>query len=747
MPPSRRSPLHVPDTLEEEGILVGWSLEHEYQQPPIGFHYGNEEQGPAHGFLNPVLYNREGHLMTIAPTGSGKGTGCVIPTLLRHEGPVIVIDPKGENASVTARRREELGQKVVVLDPMGICERGGDRLNPFDLVDKDSPTLVDDVAMIINILAPETISAKDRFWVSRAHQVLIGLALHLIVDHEPEYHTLEALRRSVNQDPERLQEVARKMLESEHPEVRATGRTMIVPAPETFGGIMSFAQDALSFLRGDLVQAATMDSTFSFDEITRGEPLSIYLVIPSEKLESHGPLLRVWIGAMIAAVTRRQAAPPKPTLFILDEAAQLGPLPQLRQAITLLRGYGLQTWSFWQDVSQLQRLYPMDWQTMVNNCKVLQAFGTNNMSAAAAVASMTGYPRPWEILDLDYNEMILLIGGDEAVIAQRPDYLADPLFRGMADENPRHQQDIDIMPKPRKPQRVYQRTPKDPRLPSGDPIHPPVPLWSTEERNAVGEVTAIKRLSGKELQKEVTRSLSRRRSDGWPMAMMVEGDWVDLKRHEAMLSITSIWPRLIPSFGYGLKRIEGVRHLPLSCYKDVWLCEANCFTGEGFAGYLSYLATPLSSVQLNGASAPIHQLNSMLGLDVGTEEKALTYLHFFCAAVHAQSGSFRIHESPDQIRWVGAPDAKQAEQLGGLIKPVTIEKASETEDGPAWLCDCVVQHGPNFAAAKMAIHTDGRVEMLEDSVVAEDLPIYYDRFDKGLRVLGHLIGASSSPEG
>jgi len=114
-----RVTLQLPDKIEHEGILVGWSLEHEYRFPPIGFHYGDERYTPSSGYLNPILFEGEGHLMTIAPTGSGKGTGCIIPTLLRHPGPVIVIDPKGENGDVTARRRGELGQKVVILDPLG----------------------------------------------------------------------------------------------------------------------------------------------------------------------------------------------------------------------------------------------------------------------------------------------------------------------------------------------------------------------------------------------------------------------------------------------------------------------------------------------------------------------------------------------------------------------------------------------------------------------------------------------------
>ena len=37
---------------------------------------------------------------------------------------------------------------------------------------------------------------------------------------------------------------------------------------------------------------------------------------------------------------------------MLDEAAQIGELPILRDSIALLRGYGVKVWSLYQDVPQ-----------------------------------------------------------------------------------------------------------------------------------------------------------------------------------------------------------------------------------------------------------------------------------------------------------------------------------------------------------------------------------------------------------
>jgi len=62
------------------------------------------------GEPDAISYKSERHLLTVAPTRSGKGTTQIIPNLLTYEGLMLVIDPKGENALISAKRREEMGQ-------------------------------------------------------------------------------------------------------------------------------------------------------------------------------------------------------------------------------------------------------------------------------------------------------------------------------------------------------------------------------------------------------------------------------------------------------------------------------------------------------------------------------------------------------------------------------------------------------------------------------------------------------------
>ena len=108
----------------------------------------------------------------------------------------------------------------------------------------------------------------------------------------------------------------------------------------------------------------------------------------------------------------------------------------LRQAITLLRGSGLQTWTFWQDLSQLRQLYPNDWQTIVNNSGVLQVFGITNHYMAREWGELLGQ-RPEDLAQLAREDAAVLRQGQGSLVCRRPDYLKDEMFTGLFDANQR----------------------------------------------------------------------------------------------------------------------------------------------------------------------------------------------------------------------------------------------------------------------------------------------------------------------
>src|SRR5258708_5668003 len=117
----------------------------------------------------PSLYDDgEGHLITFAPTGAGKGVSCIIPALLAWDGPAIVIDPKGEAYGVTAARRRAFGHEVHVFAPFDVTGAPDKAsLNPLDLISTGNAP-ADDAAVIARLVTQGFHFARDPYWDERA---------------------------------------------------------------------------------------------------------------------------------------------------------------------------------------------------------------------------------------------------------------------------------------------------------------------------------------------------------------------------------------------------------------------------------------------------------------------------------------------------------------------------------------------------------------------------------------------------
>lgn len=414
--------------------------------PPGGLLLGWESAGgPAFGFAapatparsRPIVYAGDNHLITFAPTGAGKGVGALIPAALTHPGPLFLLDVKGEAYQVAARRRRELGQRVAVLDPFGVVTPHSDGLNPLDLFDLPGASVEADAEMIAAALAAGHEFASDRYWNDTGTGLVAGLIAHVATTEPTEKRNLNTLRDHLHHDD--LDYQIAVWLDAKEAKSRMVRDEFVAylaaPSDKTRPCIRSTAMSYVKALASDRVAATLARSTFDLAGVVDGQPLSIFLVIPPDKLESHRSLLRLWVGTLLTAVARRRRATPQRTLFLIDECAQLGELPVLRQALTLLRGYGLQCWTFFQDISQLRRHYKEDWQTLVNNSGVLQTFGLAPL-AVAEWATLLGVDAA-DLRRLPPEDELLVTAEAGLTVARRPDYRRDPLFRGLYDANPR----------------------------------------------------------------------------------------------------------------------------------------------------------------------------------------------------------------------------------------------------------------------------------------------------------------------
>lgn len=403
----------------------------------IGFHE-HPAEGPSVGDL--VHDSGNGHIAVIAPTGTGKGRNLLIPVLLTNPSPAIVLDVKGELAAVTARyRREEMGHEVVVLDPWRITGLEAGAFNPLDCLPSNDEDLADEAYAFSQLLIEQTASAKEPYWDEAASAAVAGAMVHLRSEAMREKPgTMGGVWEMLTSD-DAIYNLAVQLdtVKDMHPYARAQFSGLCgLSADITRSCILSVIQQHVRLFGSKPVQRATERTSFDLNKVRDGDPLTIYIAVPPMKLKSHAALFRLWLSSLLIVICERRSQPKSNTLFLVDEVAQLGKMQQIQQAVTLMRGYGLRCVLFLQSYAQLKQYYPVEHETLFENCGTLLTFGHTAMTMSQNMASALGDMSPEALNAMTQDELAIRTVGAKTRIINRMDYLTDPLFAGRFDPHP-----------------------------------------------------------------------------------------------------------------------------------------------------------------------------------------------------------------------------------------------------------------------------------------------------------------------
>ena len=401
----------------------------EIQQRGFGFQ-------PNHKTKPLFEYDGEAPATIIASTGAGKGRDFIIPNMLTFKGSIVAIDPKGELFAVTSRRRREMGQQVIALDPWQLRVKHGCALNFFDLFKLEGSFLESDSEMLASMLATGHYIQNDPFWTDTATGVISGLIAHIASTEEnPTFTHLRSYLHHDDLDYKLATILDAKATKSQlaHDEFVAY---LNHPTDKTRPCVLSSATTFVKALGSPEVSKCLDSSSIDLADVVAGKPFTIYIIIPPDKLNSHKALMRVWVATLLTAVMRRKVIPEHKTLFILDEAAQLGSnFEPLLTAATLLRSYGLQLVTIWQSLAQLASRYPLDWKTILDNSGIIETFGLSHFGTAKELGDFIGM-NPQELMSMSPDEAAISVRGQGTRVIKRPNYLRDRVFQGMADPNP-----------------------------------------------------------------------------------------------------------------------------------------------------------------------------------------------------------------------------------------------------------------------------------------------------------------------
>lgn len=413
----------------------------------------------------PFNYAGERHLCTFAPNGSGKFSTVQAPVLMTLERPIFCIDPKGQAAAVTARRRREMGHKVITLNPFGLHGLPRHRFNPVASLNAAAPSFVADVARLVDGLIDQS-GKESPHWSNSARDLFTWLIMWTVI-HEGEKN-LSTVRDLLCLPERYFCDVAEKAAQDDYPPLRNkaaafVGNKTASGFAELSGelrGVISTAKAETRIFDDPAIRESLGGSDFDFAELKKGKA-SVYVVLPADFLGSHAKWLRVVVMSALSSMYRNPEG--ERVLFLLDEAFSLGYMSDLEKAAGLVRGYRVQLWLFFQDYSQIHGLYGERSETFLANAGITQVFTANDPSTAAYFSKRSGEKTVWretqgkdsssyaemkeplfstyDILGLPENQQLIFKDGmGAAILANKtPDYFKPGSgFAGMYDVDPYH---------------------------------------------------------------------------------------------------------------------------------------------------------------------------------------------------------------------------------------------------------------------------------------------------------------------
>lgn len=349
---------------------------------------------------HPLHYTGDRHLLTVAPTRAGKGVSTIIPNLLMYQGSALVIDPKGENAMITAPRRgsgdaergiQGLGQTVHVVDPWGISHLPASCFNPLDWLRPDDPDINENAMILADAIVSPHVGSNDSFWDEEAKALLMGILLYVALDNdEQDKRTLGRVRDIISMNQADLDEYL-KLMEA-HPNriIRGSASRTRAKEQRLQSSVLASLQSHTHFLDSPSIRHSLSVSDFNFEDLKTSR-MTIYLVLPADRMNTFGRWLRLLVQQALTVNARNiEKKPERPVLFLLDEMATLGRLSMVEQAYGLMAGFGVQLWGIVQDLSQLQRIYGDGWQTFIGNSGVIQYFGSRDLMTAEYFSKLCG---------------------------------------------------------------------------------------------------------------------------------------------------------------------------------------------------------------------------------------------------------------------------------------------------------------------------------------------------------------------
>ncbi|MBE0613800.1 MAG: type IV secretory system conjugative DNA transfer family protein [Burkholderiales bacterium] len=420
--------------------------------------------------LSAIYYRGNGHVLTIAPTGVGKGATAIIPNLLRYDH-LFVCDFGGENTAVGVKTWRKKGLNFYCLNPWGMhtakpWDLPSHSVNPLDLLNPDSETFVSDADLLAEMIIARTgkEGGSSAYFKDEAQSGIKALLMHIVTAEPVARRNLLAVREYISLESERWGDLLSEMKDNPAGDGVISREAAQLErrqdqAPEEFSAILSTMKQDTNFLDDPIVRRFLSRSDANLSDVKGHKGCVVSFVMPLEHAGTHSGLTRLILGVMLVTMQRPPLARHR-VLFVLDEFASLGRVSRVSNGLATLRKYRVWLWPIFQSIGQIRDLYGAGWEGFISNAELKQFFGAWDNDTGEYISKLCGDATvetvsegengrrtkshgrrrlitPEEVMKLE-GKQVAIIGSAAPMLLETRSYWERPSLRDQFYNNPYH---------------------------------------------------------------------------------------------------------------------------------------------------------------------------------------------------------------------------------------------------------------------------------------------------------------------
>lgn len=338
--------------------------------------------GKKFGLLAYSPEQDEGHILVLGPSGTGKTSALLIPTLRSWQGTALVVDISGDiSANVNTPNK-------IVFDPTS------ENCIPYDVFASinevtDDTERQERLEQLAYLLLPDKANDSEAgiFFTKNGRKMI---AAALICYYGMDWGFVEICEFFLGHD---WRSLLNDIAKQQNPIANMFISSFAGASEQNTAGCKQAADDALKlFATNDKIKNA-LRKVPSYEKAISPATLetsSVYIYIPDEKLKIYGDLLRIITAQSMEYFSSRPMENKQTILFCLDEFASFGKL-QIVESLRKLRKRRIRILVLTQSLADLDMIYGKDERkAMLSNFKFTVLLGCKDAETQEYFSKMIG---------------------------------------------------------------------------------------------------------------------------------------------------------------------------------------------------------------------------------------------------------------------------------------------------------------------------------------------------------------------